>query len=216
MRISLIKKNKIYNLTLPSKIAGSYWLCDEYKGNSKRKIIAVSEKNNKWILRSNVDSPIIINSKYYEEIELELFKFYTVFLKEEKTYATIYCQPVYDSTFEQYDIRKNTEFSIGSNSECAIFYKSNLIEHNQATLYYQNNRWSILNNTKKNIIFVNNRAINQQFLQNGDIVFIQGLKIIIINNTLFINNPRNLVVCNERFFNKILRKTSNLNFSNVI
>lgn len=44
MIVSLIKQNKIYNTTLPKKIAGSYWLCDENKNNNKRKIITVCEK----------------------------------------------------------------------------------------------------------------------------------------------------------------------------
>ncbi|MEG0026429.1 MAG: type VII secretion protein EssC [Bacilli bacterium] len=213
MLVSLIKKSKIYNVTLPSKVAGSFWLCDEYKNNAQRKVISVEEKNGRWFLKSNIDSPIIINSKYYDEIYLEQFKFYTVFLKEEKMYVIIYCQPVYDPTFEHYSIRKNTEFTIGSGNENAIFYKNSFIEHNQAVLTYKDNQWMINNTNDKNIVFINNYAYQNRKLQNGDVIFIMGLKIVIMNNELYINNPKKKVICSERFFSIIVPEFKKLGFT---
>ena len=46
--VRLIKKTKIYNFTLPTKIAGNYWITDnDYLGNT-RNLINVEEENGKW------------------------------------------------------------------------------------------------------------------------------------------------------------------------
>lgn len=77
-----------------------------------------------------------------------------------------------------------------------------------------NNEWTITNNSNKSTIFVNKHATNQKKLVNGDVIFIMGLKIIILNNTLFINNPENLVTCQAMYFKYIKNEVIQLSLTN--
>ena len=60
MIVRLIKKTKIYNFTLPTKIAGNYWITDnDYLGNT-RNLINVEEfealpliDSSEWLIKNS-------------------------------------------------------------------------------------------------------------------------------------------------------------------
>ena len=55
MLVSLIKGNKISQLSLPDKIIGNYWVTD-YENNEENQLINIEATNGKWCLISNEDS----------------------------------------------------------------------------------------------------------------------------------------------------------------
>ena len=63
---------------------------------------------------------------------------------------------------------------------------------------------------------MNNRPIvgNAKKLFNGDIIFIMGMKIVIINDTIYINNPQRQVQLNDKVFERI--SSSKIDFNKKI
>mgnify|MGYP003378794569 FL=1 len=52
MRITLIGKNTLYELSLPKTVEGNYWLTDQ-KGINEKKLINVEGREGKWKLVPN-------------------------------------------------------------------------------------------------------------------------------------------------------------------
>ena len=76
------------------------------------------------------------------------------------------------------------------------------MNRNHARLYYINNVWMIENYDKNFNTYVNDEPVTSEskMLFNGDVIFILGLKIIIMGKDLFINNPLNRVILKDNAF----------------
>ncbi|MEG2321968.1 MAG: type VII secretion protein EssC [Bacilli bacterium] len=202
MRVSIIRKNKIENHILPAVIYGNYWIQDKDSKDIKRNLINVEEENKRWKLKSNFETQIMLNNDYKEFVYLEDFGCYTLVTKGEAP-ILLYCTPTYDNHVQQLVVQ-NGELLIGNQEGNAIVYKTNYISPQQLKLSYINGIWSFQNLDIQHPIFVNMMAFNSGYLSNGDILFIMGLKIIILGNTIFVNNPNNLVSYRPNVLNQIL------------
>ena len=73
MIVRLIKKKKMYNFSLPTKISGNYWITDnDYFGNT-RNLINVEEYNGEWKIKSDYETKIMIGDR---EVESAILKDY--------------------------------------------------------------------------------------------------------------------------------------------
>ena len=59
MLVSLIKKDKIYSVTLPLAVNGTYWVCDTDKNGNERKLVSIEERDGSWVLKSNNYNKVI-------------------------------------------------------------------------------------------------------------------------------------------------------------
>ena len=50
MLVLLIKKDKIYSVSLPIAVNGTYWVSDNDKSGNERKLLSIEEKNGEWSL----------------------------------------------------------------------------------------------------------------------------------------------------------------------
>ena len=76
--VRLIKKTKIYNFSLPTKIAGNYWITDnDYLGNT-RNLINVEEYNGEWKIKSDFETKIMSGEKEVESAILKDYCLYAV------------------------------------------------------------------------------------------------------------------------------------------
>lgn len=205
MLVSLIKGKRIKNLILPNNIYGNYWVTGFDENNVEQNLINVEAYEGKWKLNSNQDVVILEQNVEKENIILQNYGFYLLEIKSTKERVLLHCCPVYDKTYKYYYMVNNTEITIGSDDKCIINYKHPLTAKNHGTLIFKNNTFKICDNKSKTGIFVNNIRINdQKQLESGDIIFIAGLKIIVLiednKPTLIINNPCNLVILKPMIF----------------
>lgn len=197
MKVLLIKNSVIQNYVLPDTVSGNFWIIDRDNKGNKRYLINIDEYNGKWKLNSNVDTKIVVNNTIYQNILIDEYNSCFLNVKNEETSIILYFLPTIDNNFQKLDLNNYGELTIGSSPNNAITYNSPFLAPIHAKLTFQNGLWTIQNLDNKYGTYVNNRIINNVALSHGDIIFIMGLKIIVINNFILINNPRNAVTYNN-------------------
>ncbi len=189
MLVSLIKKDRIYSLTLPLAINGSYWVSDVDKHGNERKILGIEEKEGKWVLRSNQDNKVIEEDRIIDEVVLEDYTFHYVQIEKEEI-ALLYCAPVYDPNFTQLVVRNGAQILIGKHPLCKIIYNLPTISEQHARIIFSNGIWQIEDLNSQFGTYVNNeRLVGTRMLTHGDIIFITGLRMIVVGDCLICNNP---------------------------
>lgn len=194
MYISVLEKDKIISLKLPNKISGNFWIEDKDSNNKNRNLINISEYEGKWLIKSNYETKIVFNNKEYEAIYLKPYVLCPLKIEKENTYYYLYAEDLEQNL--SWLKLKNNSITIGNNG-CDINYKSNMISNNQVKLTYTNNQWNIENLDINHKIYLNETLITNSLGNIGDTLFIMGLRMILMNGIVIINNPNNLVEVNN-------------------
>ena len=213
MIATLIGKNVMYKITLPEFIRGNYSISNE----NDKKLINIEAINGKWQVNKNknfkiIDPKEIKNIKNYrimndykvkslDNIVLKEYSFHYILFNNSKDIWILYCAP----TCEEYihlDKKTSSEIIIGRNNVNHISFDNELIKERHARIYYSNGKLLIENFDNNFGCFVNNKHVynHAKLLFNGDVIFIMGLKIIVMGKSIFINNPLNTVNFNDRIF----------------
>lgn len=197
MRVSYIDNQKIINLNLPSTVWGNYWVKDSTDEEGQN-IINIQAKDDKWIMNSNMDTSIIYNGIGVTEIALEMNKFYTLVDVKTRDLSFVYTSDVYDDSYEAYEASSDScVIKVGRSQDADIVFSNSNVEEINNEIFYQNGKWAINDLKSRFGTYVNNRREESRILENGDFVFIMGLKIIVMNKELLINNPSNQVRVNQ-------------------
>ena len=216
MKVTLIGKKSIYKITLPQTPIGNYWISDK-SGPKEKKLINIDGQNGYWQVKSNnyakiintkcvqiKDNKIEIEEAYdkiVEKIRLTEYSMHCVTLAGSNEVYILYCSPVYEDTFIHLDMGRKKDITIGRDVSNDIKYNNSLISQKHARITYSNGRWIIENYDTKYGTFVNDTPLlkSSRVLLNGDIIFIMGLKIIIMGKGLYINNPLGKVQYDNQF-----------------
>ena len=206
MQIVLIGKNVLYKLSLPKNVEGNYWLTDNKEKNEK-KLINVEGKDGKWQLVPNdqtkvIDSRFIniedkshdmrvyVNNEREKAMILENYMMCGISFKDSRELFILCCLPSFENDLIQLHIKTKEPIYIGSDSKNALSYKNKMVSKVHAKIYLYENNYMIENYDMNFGTFVNGKpVVKPQLLQNGDTIFIMGLKIILMGNQLYINNP---------------------------
>lgn len=210
----LIGKNNIHKINLPKIAMGDYWITDKTKQNEK-KLLNIEGNNGVWSIVSDErvkiydpsmveiakDGFVFNNSFIQQKVLLNEYSTYIIKLEVEKDPYLLYCYPAYKENYYQLEVINTNTLLIGKDMDNHISYNNKLICPKHARLYRSEDKWYIENFDKIFGTYVNNKPVTKkQELNNGDVVFIVGLKIIIIKNKIYINNPLNQVKCNPQYF----------------
>ena len=200
MIVRLIKKTKIYNFTLPTKISGNYWITDnDYLGNN-RNLINVEECDGKWKIKSDFETKIMSGEREIESAFLKEYNLYFLKINTDNEYVILYCSPTIDPVVSRLHLKKEGELIIGNDSSAHINYSYPLVSKQHAKLTYNNNKWVIQDLNSKYGTYVNNTAITTKELEYGDIIFIMGLKIIVLKGSIIVNNIGNSIRLDSNSF----------------
>ncbi len=201
MLVSLIGKEKIYKLILPSNIRGSYWITDR-DGDEEIKLVNIEAVDGKWHIKSNsyafvntrnildydINKIKSIPYKILDDVYLNEYHLHIISVTGKSDEYLLFSSPVFEEDYFCMDIKEQS-FTIGKGEACGIVYNNILLSERQADFTFENNNWYVENKDDINSIFVNDERIKEKTLiNNGDIVFISGLKIIIIGKILYVNN----------------------------
>ena len=200
MIIRLIKRTKIYNFHLPTTVEGNYWITDLDNSGNVRNLINVEEDNGYWRLNSNFETKIVVNNNEIDSVLLKEYSLYFLKINSENDYIILYCSPSVDPAISKLKVPNEAKIVIGNGSNCHINYNYPLVSKTQACLTYSNSKWYIEDLGSKYGTYVNNELITKKELYHGDIIFIMGLKIIVLGDTIIFNNIGNFVNVVSNYF----------------
>ena len=193
MKVSVIKNKNIQNIILPNNIEGSYWITDKEINGITKNLISIEAKDKSWYLVSNKEASVNNNGVPATSIKLDINKFYEI--KKSSTDASIflYCSDTV-TPYNEYAISEYLDkcITIGSDDKDLIKYSA--ITPSAATIKKENDQIYIYDNDFKQGIYVNNIRIKEkQKLAFGDIIFIQGLKIIFLGREIQNNGAHSYI-----------------------
>ncbi len=213
MIATLIGKDVVYKVTLPEFVRGNYTIRDK----NDKKLINIESINGIWQITSNnhfkiLDSeqiniikngkvPRNFQGKTIKNIMLKEYSMHYILFNNSDDVWILYCSP----TCEKYihlDVKILSEILIGRDESNDISYDNPFIKNNHARIFYSNGKLLLENFDRTYGCCINNKPVENKLklLFNGDVIFIMGLKIIIIGKSIFINNPLNKVGCNSEIF----------------
>ena len=196
MQIILIGKRYIDRLILSPNATGSYWLTE--RTNEKRlQIEAVEgtctlkvEKEIKFFKHSYTGKEYKwIEGK--EDVILEEYDCFGITFSGINEMFYLFCMPLMEN-YKHFSISDTKEIFIGRNEKNMIVYQNDLIIDYHAKLEYDGEKWLLENYDTKSDIFVNGKVMHRlaKTIRNGDVVFIMGLKIILMNQDIYISNRK--------------------------
>ena len=208
MQLTIIKKNKLNVSSLPEQIEGNQWIID-WENGKKINLLNVEADNGKWKLISNQDAYAMDNKgTVIPEVYLDNYAFYLITNNYKNETFYLYCSPVNDDTFREFGLTGKT-ISVGSAHGTDITYKLNgipkiafNIEKKENGFYYL----SVMDDLTT--VYVNKkRIVKTKRLEYGDIIFLFGLKLILLKHDtqdyLLVNNPNNLLEFSTAYVNVI-------------
>ena len=200
MKLYVCESDKIIEMKLPQQIDGSFLFTYKSSLDKVENSLSIDSENGKWKLKSNGNINIMINNEFVDNIILEEYKFMYLANILENKYVPLYCLPTYDNNSLKYVT--NNQIRIGKKDNNEIIYNQANMEDNLAVISNNNDNWIITPLSQKTNIYVNKRKIKEQTNLNiGDIIFINGLKIIWMKQFIKVNNPNNLVRVNLKEYN---------------
>lgn len=201
MNIYIFDENKIISFSLPNKKVGNFWITD-YENNN---LINVSAEMGKWTLSCAKNIKLLSGNDVIDSIELQLKKYYVI-NKNDKN-LLVYTDYLQDNSFSCYEVSEGNTINIGKNNTCTLFVNNQYFLDLHFSMIYKDKKWTLKKNENA-AIYVNDSILisNECDLKNSDVINVYGLKIVIVNNLLFINNPFNNTIDEQ-----ILKKHS---FSN--
>ncbi len=226
MKLLLLEKNRILKTQLPSVIEGNYWITDEEHKN----LVNVEARIDRWIIKSNSEVKLVAGesdtatNKYEDEMELFPHMMYYILNTNNDTLYKIYCDPDYDDTFRQFKFSYDVldEFIIGNSRKSTLGISENIdvdctfeyFAKNQISIEYKNNHFFIKNLNPRLSMYVNDTICEEKLLENGELVFIEGLKFCFIGDYFLINKPEEATVNALKFFAVEAPTMDDYDFSN--
>ncbi len=202
MLVYVMHKQRLFSITLPLNIYGSYSVTDIDNNDKERMLINIVASEGKWIANSNKSVKIWKDGKMQSSVELENYQYLLLQIKNEEGYLVMYTCPVNDNSWIGVTVPPEIEFTVGRDgSNNAISCNNPLIEIMHTKFIHKDNTWLIQDLNTNYGTYVNDKLVeNSMQLCHGDVVFILGLKFIVLNNFLYFNNPLGSVHYEKNIF----------------
>ncbi len=184
-------KNITYN-SLPENIQGFHVVEYTASNSNTTEIITLEEVNGVWNIAGNKNIQISLNDKILAQAPLVPYTVYTIYFYIINKVVRVLSVP----NNENYKFVNWTVFEkllIGQSESNNIRASISTLKQNHAIISCVNEKYVISQVDSSCDIYVNGRKTSQQELRYGDIIFIEGIKIIWMRTYLAINNPNNSV-----------------------
>ncbi len=209
MRVLLVDKEKITKLTLPEEIDGVFTL--EYIPNDSKvtKELFIEAIDNQWVLKSNGSINVLDNNRVVASCVLTNFLHIEVNINATTNNLDLYCMPNIDDNKQRLAVNSNI-ITIGSTADNSIIYTELNTRATFATICKEENKWKIVaaENSANCLVYLNDKVVkNSTPILAGDIIFINGLKMIWMEKFIQISNPHGRVSINPRLIGKFIEGT---------
>ena len=198
-------EDKLYDVLLPEKVRGRYWIEDTELEltDIKRKLISIEGEAEVWKIKAGRGLKLYMPDTDRETsmLELEVGKIYPIILQKQRGYIFTESYTQDRCTFNKYCIDSNRTINIGTQSDNQIRINNPYVSPIHAQISLANDTWTLIDNNSKNGIYVNGKRVTKPVsLDYGDILYILGVKIVFGYHFLAINNPDQTVIIDDRIF----------------
>ena len=194
MKIFILDKFKITKFNLPEKVEDSFLIPYNGYNNKNDNVVTVEANNDKWQLKSNGNVNIIDGTNLLDSVILENYSYYSLKILGQNEYGTLFAMPSKDEETYKLDFKNLKSITIGSSPNTNIYYRNNLTSEIHAEIKFVNNEWYLAGSADDSFrTYVNGERVLTAKLNTGDVIFINGLKIIWMKSFLKINNPKQTV-----------------------
>ncbi len=190
MLVYVIKEKQLLSYPLPSKVYGSYFIDDVDEQGEVTHLISIKEQEGKWVAISNKEVKIVSGKQTLSSLVLEDYQFIFLQVKDRIGYVMLYVCPLNDKTMIKVKIPEDAALTIGHDQTNSIVCHHSLISPIHVRLTCQKGTWILEDLDSKYGTFVNNKRVAKlQRLYPGDVIFIMGFKMILLNGICYFNNP---------------------------
>ena len=192
MIVLLFKTSRMYSTTLPLRIKGQYWVSDTDNRGQSRKLFRIEAEAGEWVLKSSRHA-WILNEDQSRRESCPLFAglYLYVQIAGESGHYVLYTEDV-DATRQTLNkivVGRPDVFTIGRQINNNFSYDNPYVSGTHARLSFDGNSWSISDNNSTNGTFVNGERIQSKKLSAGDLIYIMGLKMVVGDRFVAVNNP---------------------------
>ncbi len=191
MKILLYDFEEINTFVLPNQVSGSF--CFDSNPIEEHKLINIEEKNGVWVLYNTSSVKITGYNAEVSEVVLTEYNYY--YLERNNNVYLIYVLPAIETyKFFSYDNKLN--ITIGSNNSCNIIYDAVVTKEYIVKIFFKNGNL-VLQNFNGLVYIDNNKLLDKEvIIKTGSEIIIFGMKIIVLDNLLFIRNTPNKLSIN--------------------
>lgn len=180
LRIYIQEKENLIKFNLPSKIDGSMLFSYKSFKTGLESSLNIDAENGKWVLKSNGNINAL-NTPSDGKIVLEEYMYVPINVVSDNSYLCMFCLPSIEQNEQSYEVIRKDTIKIGRGVDNDIIYDQNQMLQNHAIIKLQNSQWYIMPavSDAKIYIYVNNkRVLMPTRLNVGDVIFMNGLRII--------------------------------------
>ena len=196
MIVTLFKSNRMYTATLPNRVKGQYWVKDADSRGKSRDLLRIEATDGKWELRSSRLAWVLDEEGRRKEcctLSAGLYLFVQINGSSDR--FVLYAEEA-DETRQNLNkvfVNRPDVFTIGRTENNNFSYNNPFVSGTHARLSFDGASWSVSDNNSRNGTFVNGERITSKKLSAGDLIYIMGLKIVVGDHFLALNNPDKLV-----------------------
>ena len=193
MKIYIVNKDKVKKYNLPEKVEGAFLFSYRSSDTKLEHLINIEAINGKWLLRDSENVHINFSDKICSETFIDNYSCIPLSMFGTSNFTLLFALPSIDSTSFNITTESINSISIGTDFNCNLLLHNNLIFPLHSEIKRENNLWYLLvNDNPSCLVYLNDKRVNSTTkLKTGDVIFINGLKIIWMNNFLKVNNPNN-------------------------
>lgn len=202
MIITLYKPDRIYTLPLPEKASGRFFLSDG-DGEMRRELARIDGDGISWHMQTDATvCSILKDDAPCSEMELLEGRFYVLRFADGQADAHLYADPADEQrgTFCKYLVQDSCTLTIGRNEGNGLILHSGYISGNHARLIWKDRKWTLEDLESRNGTYVNEQRCTHTELQPGDAICFVGVKLIVGNGILALNNPGGIVEVRDKHF----------------
>ncbi len=182
MNILLYLKDNIMTFKLPIEISGSYSF---YALENDSSLINVDSDNDNWYLVQSNDVKIVNGNEYVERVLLKKDSFYV--LENDKQKYLLYVEGKSLDNFIPYEYDLSNPLVISNKEGTNIVYKCPIYKTLDIVLYKRSDNLYIKKDN--NNVYRNKSLLTsvETPLSSGDEIEIYGLRLLVVNNKIFVN-----------------------------
>ena len=146
-----------------------------------------------WILKSNRRFKLLDkNNNEMQNVPLSPLELYRIQSADGSLKYVLYTEPLSDDRkcYCGYELASpHAKITIGNNADNNIVFSNNFVSRNHAELAFSQNTITVRDLGSTNNTYINGKAVKQEQLNIGDVIYIMGLQIVVAGRYIYVNNP---------------------------